>query len=148
MPSLRRLAEFQPDIKVLAPLGVGRYVSNTGFANVTELDWWQDPTVDDLTVMAKPVRHWASRSPFDRNRTLWAGCMMRFSDGFQFYFIGDTGYSEDFASVRERLGPADLAAIPRGAYAPRGFMKASQCNPEEAVQVFQGLGAERAMAIH
>ena len=148
MPSLRRLAELQPDIKVLAPLGVGRYASDAGFANVTELDWWQDATVDDVTVTATPARHWASRSPFDRNRTLWAGFMMRFSDGFQFYFIGDTGYSEDFANVRERLGPADLAAIPIGAYAPRDFMKASHCNPEEAVQIFEDLGAERAVAIH
>ena len=148
MQSLRQLAELQPHIKVLAPLGVGRYASDAGFANVTELDWWQDATVDDVTVTATPARHWASRSPFDRNRTLWAGFMMRFSDGFQFYFIGDTGYSEDFANVRERLGPADLAAIPIGAYAPRDFMKASHCNPEEAVQIFQDLSAERAVAIH
>ena len=57
MPSLRRLAELQPDIKVLAPLGVGRYASDAGFANVTELDWWQDATVDDVTVTATPARH-------------------------------------------------------------------------------------------
>jgi len=148
MPSLRRLAELQPDIAVLAPLGVGRYARDAGFTNVTELDWWQDTTLGDVTVTATPARHWASRSPFDRNRTLWAGFMVRFSDGFQFYFIGDTGYSEDFLDVRERLGPTDLAAIPIGAYAPRDFMKESHCNPEEAVQIFQDLGAERAVAIH
>ena len=142
------MAELQPDIKALAPLGVRRYANDAGFAKVTELDWWQDATLGDMTVTATPARHWASRSPFDRNRTLWAGFMMRFSDGYQFYFKGDTGYSEDFAKVRERLGPADFAAIPIAPFAPRDFMKVSHCNPEEAVQDFQDLGAERAVAIY
>ena len=66
--------------------------------------------------------------------------MMRFSEGFKFYFIGDTGYGEDFANVRERLGPADLFAIPIRAYAPRDFMKASYCNPKHAVQIVSGPG--------
>ena len=148
MPSLRRLAELQPDIKVLSPLGVGRYASDAGFANATEFDWWQDATLGEMTVTATPARHWASRSPFDRNRTLWAAFMMRFSEGFKFYFIGDTGYGEDFANVRERLGPADLFAIPVRAYAPSDFMKVSHCNSEKAVLIFQLLGAEHAVAIH
>ena len=49
--------------------------------------------------------------------------------------------------MRERLEPADLFAIPSRAYALRDFMKASHCNPEKAVQIFQLLGAEHAVAI-
>ena len=41
--------------------------------------------------------------------------MIRFADDFQFYFAGDTGYSTDFEETRNRLGEADLAAIPIGA---------------------------------
>jgi len=94
------------------------------------------------------VRHWASRTPFDRNRTLWSGFMIGFADGFQFYFAGDTGYCDDFVETRNRLGAPDFAAIPIGAYEPRDFMRSSHCNPEEAVQIFQDLGARSAVAIH
>ena len=148
MPTLRQLAALQPDTKVIVPLGVGRYARDAGFTDVTELDWWQAAELPDMIVTATPVRHWSSRSFFDRNKTLWAGFMIRFADGFQFYFAGDTGYSTDFEETRSRLGEADLAAIPIGAYAPRDFMAESHCTPEEAVQIFRDLGARRAVAIH
>ena len=101
-----------------------------------------------MTVTAIPTRHWSSRSFFDRNKTLWAGFMIRFADDFQFYFAGDTGYSTDFEETRNRLGEADLAGIPIGAYEPCDFMVESHCTPEEAVQIFSVLGARRAVAIH
>lgn len=148
MPSLRQLAALQPDIRIIAPLGVGRYARDAGFTDVTELDWWQETAVTGVTITATPARHWASRTPFDRNRTLWAGFMLQFADGFQFYFAGDTAYSSDFSEIRVRLGVADLAAIPIGAYAPRDFMKESHCNPQEAVQIFQDLGVRRSVAVH
>ena len=149
MPGLRRLAARQPDIRVIVPLGLGRYARKAGFADVTELDWWQaDEDPDGPLVTATPVRHWASRGLFDRNKTLWAGFMIRFADGYQFYFAGDTGYGEDFLETRERLGAPDFAAIPIGAYEPRDFMRESHCNPEEAVQIFQDLQAGKAIGIH
>lgn len=148
MPTLRQLAALQPDITVIAPLGVGRYVREAGFTDVRELDWWQAAELPGMTVTATPSRHWSSRSFFDRNKTLWAGFMIRFADDFQFYFAGDTGYSTDFGETRNRLGEADLAAIPIGAYEPRDFMVESHCTPEEAVQIFRDLGARRAVAIH
>ncbi len=148
MPTLRQLAALQPDITVIAPLGVGRYVREAGFTDVRELDWWQAAELPGMTVTATPSRHWSSRSFFDRNKTLWAGFMIRFADDFQFYFAGDTGYSTDFEETRNRLGEADLAAIPIGAYKPRDFMVESHCTPEEAVQIFRDLGARRAVAIH
>ena len=129
MPSLRQLAALQPDIWIIVPIGVGRFARDAGFTDVTELDWWQETAVTGVTVTATPARHWASRTPFDRNQTLWASFMLQFANGFQFYFAGDTAYSSDFSEIRARLGVADLAAIPIGAYAPRNFMKESHCNP-------------------
>ena len=148
VPGLRRLAVRQPHIRFVVPLGLARYVRRAGFADVVEVDWWQSDSRNDVTVTATPVRHWSSRSPFDRNRTLWSGFMISFADGFRFYFAGDTGYGDDFVETRTRLGAPDFAAIPIGAYEPRDFMRSSHCNPEEAVQIFQDLDVQHAMAIH
>lgn len=148
MPGLRRLAAVQPDIRFIVPLGLARYVRSAGFEDVTEIDWWQSDARDGVKITATPVRHWASRTPFDRNKTLWAGFMITFSDGYSFYFAGDTGYSADFTVTRERLGAPDFAAIPIGAYEPRDFMRESHCTPEEAVQIFRDLGAGHAVAVH
>ena len=148
MPGLTALARLQPGIRVVVPLGLAKMVRDAGFETVTEIDWWQEDARDGVTVTATPVRHWASRTPFDRNRTLWAGFMVRFADGFQFYFAGDTGYGTDFVETRERLGAPDFAAIPIGAYEPRDFMRESHCTPEEAVQIFRDLHAGKAVAVH
>ncbi|MGB2000653.1 MAG: MBL fold metallo-hydrolase [Candidatus Puniceispirillaceae bacterium] len=148
LPGLRRLAARQPHIRFVVPLGLAGYVRRAGFSDVIEIDWWQSDSRDDVTVTATPARHWSSRTPFDRNRTLWSSFMIRFADGFQFYFAGDSGYSTDFVETRERLGAPDFAAIPIGAYEPRDFMRGSHCNPEEAVQIFRDLGAGHAIAIH
>lgn len=148
VPGLRRLAALQPDIRVVVPLGLAAPVRDTGFADVTEIDWWQQDEREGVTITATPLRHWSSRTPFDRNATLWAGFMIRFADGFRFYFAGDTGYGEDFTETRARLGAPDFAAIPIGAYEPRDFMRESHCTPEEAVQIFRDLQATNAVAVH
>lgn len=148
MPGLTQLAKQQLGIRVVVPLGVGQYLTKAGFDDVTEIDWWQESARDGISITATPVRHWSSRSMFDRNKTLWAGFMIRFTDGYQFYFAGDTGYSDDFAETRSRLGAPDFAAIPIGAYAPRDFMRESHCTPEEAVQIFRDLEARNAVAVH
>ena len=102
---------------------------------------------DELRITATPVKHWSSRSPFDRNKSLWAGYYITWDD-FSFYFAGDTGYSDDFVETRKRLGVPNLAAIPIGAYEPRDFMKDAHINPEEAVQILKDVGAAKAVPVH
>lgn len=148
VPGIKRLIAAQPDILFIVPLGIGPILRKAGVKNVTEIDWWQHHDSDGVRYIATPVRHWSSRTAFDRNTTLWAGFMIRFADGYQFYFAGDTGYGADFVNTRERLGPADFAAIPIGAYEPRDFMKSAHVNPEEAVQIFKDIGTKRAVAVH
>ena len=129
------------------PLGLARYLRRAQFTDVTKIDWWQQTERNGTLITATPVRHWSSRSPFDRNETLWAGLMFRFGDGYQLYFAGDTGFSADFTETRERLGAPDFAAIPIGAYEPREFMRESQCKPEEAVQIHQDLGVGQTIGV-
>ena len=83
LSGLKRLAALQEDIRVVVPLGLARYLLRAGFTDVTEIDWWQNTERDGTTITPTPVRHWASRSPFNRNNTLWVGFLFRFEDGYQ-----------------------------------------------------------------
>jgi len=147
LPSLTALYAHQDQVTFLVPLGLKELLQGAGISNVIELDWWEEVMVGEVKFTATPVRHWSSRTPFDRNQTLWSGWMVNFPD-YAFYFAGDTGYTDDFIETRERLGAPDLAAIPIGAYDPREFMKASHMNPEEAVQAFEDLQPSQAIAVH
>ena len=145
--SIKDLVKHQPSIKFLVPLGLAPTLQKWGAVNVTELDWWQAFNFQGVEIQPTPVQHWSSRSLFDRNKSLWAGWMMKWDD-FSFYFAGDSGYSDDFKETAKRLGSPTLAAIPVGAYAPRDFMKAAHMNPEEAVKAFEDLEAKYGVAIH
>jgi len=145
--SIEDLIAYQPSIKFFVPLGLPKTLMGWGAKDVTELDWWQAATLDGIEILPTPVQHWSKRSFFDRNKSLWAGWMIKWSD-FSFYFAGDSGYSDDFKETARRVGSPTLAAIPIGAYEPRDFMKAAHMNPEEAVQTFVDLGAKYAVAIH
>jgi L-ascorbate metabolism protein UlaG (beta-lactamase superfamily) len=71
------------------------------------------------------------------------------SASFRFYYSGDTAYSRPlFASIRERFGEFDLAAIPVGAYAPRWFMSAQHTDPAEAVQAMLDVNAREGIGVH
>ena len=145
--SIRKLTRTQQNIKFLVPLGLKSLLHQWGVRNVTALDWWEPIEIDGVKIQPTPVQHWSRRTFFDRNKSLWAGWMMQWSD-FTFYFAGDTGYSSDFTKTVKKLGKPDLAAIPIGAYEPRDFMKSAHITPEEAVKVFIDLGAKYAIGVH
>ena len=145
--SIRELIKHQPSIKYMVPLGLAQKLRKWGAVDVTELDWWQAVDFQEVKIQPTPVKHWSSRSLFDRNKSLWAGWMMKWDD-FSFYFAGDSGYSSDFKETAQKLGGPTLAAIPIGAYEPRDFMKAAHMNPEEAVKAFEDLEAKYGVAIH
>ena len=95
-----------------------------------------------LAITLVPVQHWSRRTLDDTNQTLWGGWVVE-GEGLKLVHTGDTGYSQDFRDIGERLGPFDLAFIPIGAYAPRWFMQMMHVNVPEAVQVRADLRAER-----
>ena len=94
------LSRLQPDVQFYVPLGLKRVLESWGAKNVTEMDWWEEVMHGELRITATPVKHWSSRSPFDRNKSLWAGYYISWDD-FSFYFAGDTGYSDDFVETRK-----------------------------------------------
>ncbi|CCG81084.1 putative Zn-dependent hydrolase/oxidoreductase family protein [Taphrina deformans PYCC 5710] len=50
--------------------------------------------------------------------------------------------------IGEYRGPFDLAIIPIGAYAPRYLMSPVHVDPGEAIEIFEEVRADRAVAIH
>jgi L-ascorbate metabolism protein UlaG (beta-lactamase superfamily) len=142
LPTLRRLhARFAP--RFVTTLGNKAYLEARGVRGVTELGWWD--TYDFVT--ATPAQHFSARTPFDRNRTLWAGFACRLG-GRRLFFTGDSGYNRHFADIGARVGPIDVSLVPIGAYEPRWFMSAAHLNPDDAVRAHLDLGSRVSIAMH
>ncbi|HUN50193.1 MAG TPA: MBL fold metallo-hydrolase [Candidatus Sulfotelmatobacter sp.] len=134
-------------MQVIVPLGLARFFRRRGFAKVVELDWRQGFAVDGLHVTALPAVHWSKRTPFNRNRTLWASFALK-TERHRVWFAGDTGYGPIFGDLGRDYGPFDLALVPIGAYAPRDIMAAHHATPEEAVRIGRDMRADRLVAMH
>lgn len=133
--------------RFLVPAGLKAWFAALGIASVDEYRWWERTAAGPLTVHFVPVQHWSRRRLDDSNATLWGGWVVE-GEGLRLIHTGDTGYSQDFRDIGERLGPFDLAFIPIGAYAPRWFMKTMHVDVPDALQVRSDLRALRAIGMH
>ncbi|MBL9216506.1 MAG: MBL fold metallo-hydrolase [Opitutaceae bacterium] len=133
---------------VVTTLGNRRWLEARGVERVVELDWWQEHRVHDgVTVACTPAQHFAARTLWDRNLTLWGGLVLRTGHG-TIYFAGDSGWTPAFAEVGARLGPFDLSLLPIGAYEPRWFMESVHMNPDEAVRAHLAVRSRRSLGMH
>lgn len=130
-----------------------RVITGTGLGAAmdlpaSELGWWDTERVSD-TVRATfvPSQHWSRRGLFDTNETLWGGFVIE-GKAARIYHSGDTAYFEGFAEIGKRFPGIDAALLPIGAYDPAWFMEKQHMNPEQAVQAFVDLKAERFVAMH
>ncbi len=145
LPSLRELRRRHAPLFVTM-LGNARTLAGVGIV-ATELDWWQEVTLGAVGLTATPARHFSARTPFDRNRALWGGFMIR-AGAAQILFAGDSGAGPHWHDIRMRLGAPDLALLPIGAYEPRWFMASVHMDPAEAVEAHLALGAWRSLGMH
>lgn len=149
--SIKQLIMRFANVTLLVPLGLKNKLIKWGAQNVIELDWWDSININDITFTATPAQHWSKRGLFDTNKVLWCGWMMQSNcDGLTktVYFMGDTGYSPSLKKINERFSKIDLALIPIGAYAPRWFMQSQHIDPAQAVQLYDELNCQSAIAIH
>ncbi|KAB0681205.1 MBL fold metallo-hydrolase [Aureimonas leprariae] len=102
-----------------------------------------------LATVLTRANHWANRWTTDVRAALWCGHFLTTPAG-SVWFAGDTGYGDGsiFPDIRARHGAPDVALIPIGAYEPRWFMAPQHVGPDEAVRIFEALGAPRALGIH
>ncbi len=145
LPSLLELQQRHAP-RFVTTLGNARTLARLGIT-ATECDWWQEVSHGAIRITATPARHFSARTPFDRNRTLWAGFMIGCASG-QVLFAGNSAAGQHWHDIAARLGPPDVALLPIGAYEPRWFMAAAHMNPEEAVQAHLALGARRSAGMH
>jgi L-ascorbate metabolism protein UlaG (beta-lactamase superfamily) len=128
------------------PLGVGAHLRCWGIPDrrIVELDWGQSGSVDDLTLVCTPARHFSGRF-VSRNTTLWASWVIT-GPQHRAYFGGDTGYTKSFAGIGAEHGPFDLTLLPVGAYNP--LWRDIHMNPEEAVRAHLDIsGAGRGLLV-
>ena len=150
LPTLRRIARAHAPV-VFCPLGVAKLLRSAGLREVHELDWGQSLPWRDLRVHCVQAQHFAARTPFDRNRTLWCGWVLESVSGTHagnLYFAGDTGFGDFFSAIGARFAPLRLALLPIGAYEPEWFMGPVHMTPEQAVEARVQLNAALAIGIH
>ncbi|MFE4410899.1 MBL fold metallo-hydrolase [Streptomyces sp. NPDC056821] len=144
-PTLRRLPRDTP---VFVPAGLGRWFQRRRFTRVTEPDWWEAAELSEVRLDFVPAHHWSKRTLTDTCRSLWGGWVLTDPDEQRVYFAGDTGYGHWFSRIGRRYPGIDLALLPIGAYAPRWWLSDVHCDPEEAVQAVQDLGARHMAPMH
>lgn len=147
--TMKRLAqEHKP--KVITPLGVGMFLQEEQITMATDLDWWDEVTINDnVHIQAVPAQHFSGRGGIgDRDGTLWCGYVIKSKSG-NIYFAGDTGYNNrTFKEIGEKAGPIKIALLPIGSYKPEWFMSPIHVSPEEAVKIHLDVKAEKSIAMH
>jgi L-ascorbate metabolism protein UlaG (beta-lactamase superfamily) len=148
-PSLRRIVAHNLKVYGRAPIavvpwGVEDLVNDLGFARVVTLEWWQTKSVNGLDLSMTPCKHWGARFFKDTHRG-FGGYVIQ-GAGHTLYHSGDTAYFDGFTKIGKRLKP-EVALLPIGAYRPDSYRGVHTC-PEEALQAFLDLGAQRMIPMH
>ncbi len=112
------------------------------FHQVTELEWRESTSIDDLEVESVEVRHWGARLVTDRHRG-YGGYLLR-KAGHSILFAGDTAFTDTLTQAADGRG-VDVAILPIGAYDPWIYNHAS---PEQAWSMFRALNATYVLPIH
>lgn len=152
--TLEYLCKRHPHVEWIVPKGVKkwftRYLPFLGPGKIKELNWWETYESEGFWFTSVPAQHFSGRGLFDRNRSLWMGCVVESKkSNKRFYFAGDTGYNPyDFKEIGKKLGSFDLSILPIGAYTPRPFMKAVHVNPEESVLIHQEVRSKLSIGGH
>jgi len=152
-PSLRSVTREMRRRNVPAPIaivphGVEDLVADLGFSAVESLRWWQSTHLGDtapLHITMTPAKHWGARLFSDTHRG-FGGYLLESPGSPRVYHSGDTAYFHGFTEIGRKLKP-EIALLPIGAYYPDSY-RAVHTSPEEALQAFFDLGAERMVPMH
>lgn len=134
--------------RIIAPLGLKRFLDQHYIRGCEEIDWWQELPVNELVIQSLPAQHFSGRGLLDRDATLWCGYSIKSNEG-SIYFAGDTGYNGDtFREIGARSGPFKVSMVPIGAYKPEWFMAPIHVSPEDAVRIHLDVKSQNSIAMH
>jgi L-ascorbate metabolism protein UlaG (beta-lactamase superfamily) len=147
MHTVRQFAKTS--VPFVTSLGVGAHLEAFGIASerITELDWWQHHRLSncDVEITAAPSQHFSGRGLTDRNATLWSSLAVR-TPRHRVFFSGDTGLTDQYAEIRQRLGPFDLVMLEVGAFHPSwGDI---HLGPDNALEALALLGGGAFLPVH
>ncbi len=147
--TVQAIAQQQPRVPFIVPLGVGAHFERFGIASdrVIELDLWEEQAVASgaLRLVASPTRHFSGRGVRDRDRTLWVSWAL-VGRRHRVFFGGDGGYGKSFAEVGRRLGPFDVTLLEIGAHHPA--WGTIHLGPENALVAHADLSGQLLLPIH
>lgn len=135
-------------IPFYVPLGLGAHLERWGIpANyITEGEWWDEFEFNqDIIFACVPMRHFSGRGISDRNKTLWAGWVIK-SAAHAIIHTGDSGYGDHFKQIGEKYGPFDITMVECGQY-NEGWPYIHM-TPEETVQAHIDLDGKLLLPIH
>ncbi len=129
------------------PLGVGVHLQAWGVPkeHITELDWWQENTFEDLKLVCTPAQHFSGRGLSDGGSTLWSSWVIA-SKTENIFFSGDSGYGPHFKEIGEKYGPFNIGLLECGQY--NELWSEIHMMPEETAQAGLDIKAQTIMPIH
>jgi L-ascorbate metabolism protein UlaG (beta-lactamase superfamily) len=148
-PSLRAIVQNNLRTRgrapaIVIPSHVTDLVSDLGFSEIIELDWWKSSRHGSLSVTHVPSRHWGARILKDSHRG-YGGYVLK-AGKHSVYHAGDTAYFAGFREIGRRLSP-ELALLPIGAYNPPTFRNV-HTDPADATRAFLDLNARWMVPMH
>lgn len=145
--TIRHLAPQGTDFYV--PLGVGTHLLDWDVpaAQIHEMDWWDEETRGNLSLVATPSRHYSGRGLADYKGTLWASWAL-IGPKHRVFFSGDSGYGSLFRDIGAGVGPFDLTLIKIGSYGPGQSWIDIHMSAEDAILSHQDLQGQRMLPIH
>jgi N-acyl-phosphatidylethanolamine-hydrolysing phospholipase D len=142
------MIEHKTQLMLLPPGALGS-VPRYAFPS-RELDRWQSYDANGVRVTAVPVNHVGGRWGIDmawRSRA-FTGYVFE-HHGLAVYFGGDTAFdAQDFRATRRRFPALNAALLPICPAEPRDYMRRVHMDPEEALEAFLLLGAQRMVPVH
>jgi len=148
-PSLKKLYEINPKMKVLTGLGMRNILQSfMPGCTLEEAGWYQQYSLcNGFDIWFMPSRHWSRRSLNDTNERLWGGFYVS-GGGVNLYMMGDSGMDDHFTRIGELFPDIQFAFMGIGAYSPEWFMHSSHMKPEDSWLAFMQLKADHFVPMH